>query len=234
MRRNPPTEGLPWTALHSMREYYTDRAPYHDEYMSWKGQQDLEVLLAPIVDVVAEVVRDRRVLEVACGTGNWTQVVSSRARTVMATDLVAEYLELARQKEYPRDNVTFQEADAYDLRGTGGPFEAAVAVDLWSHVPRSMEDTLLASLASVLEPSSPVLLVDMLRSEVFDLSFHRFDADGNEVHLRTLPNGRTYHVVKNFTDEDELRGRLEPWAEDVDYEELPDLGRWMLTFTTRP
>jgi hypothetical protein len=74
----------------------------------------------------------------------------------------------------------------------------------------------------------------MLRTEAFDLSFHRFDADGNEVHLRTLPNGRSYEVVKNFPVEEVLRGRLEPWTDRVEYRELPDLGRWFVTFSTRP
>ena len=232
MRRKPPTEGLPWTALEEMRRYYTDRAPYHDGYMSWKGQRETELLLAPVVEVVEEVVRGRHVLEVACGTGNWTQVISSRARSVVATDLVVDYLELAHAKDYERDNVTFLEADAYRLEGAGGPFEAAVAVDFWSHVPRGMEDAFLASLTSVLLPGSPVALVDMLRSEAFELSFQRYDADGNEVHLRTLPNGCSYHVVKNVPGGEELRGCLEPWATDVEYRTMPELGRWTLTFTS--
>ncbi len=234
MRRQPPTEGLPWTALEEMRRYYADRAPYHDGYMSWKGQRETELTLAPVVEVVEEVVRDRHVVEVACGTGNWTQVISSRARCVVATDLVVDYLELARAKGYERDNVTFLEADAYHLEEAGGPFEAAVAVDFWSHVPHGMEDAFLASLTSVLLPTSPVVLVDMLRSETFELSFSRYDADGNEVHLRTLPNGNSYHVLKNFPGEEELRGRLESWAGDVEYRSLPELGRWVLTFRTGP
>jgi SAM-dependent methyltransferase len=234
MRRKPPTEGLPWSALAALAEYYRDRAPYHDAYMSWTGRRELEQQLAPVVEAVDRVVRDRDVLELACGTGNWTQVISSRARSVLATDLVGEYLDLARAKEYPRANVAFAEADAYDLEGVGGPFDAAVAVDLWSHVPRSMEDTLLRSLTGRLAPSSPVAVVDMLRTEAFDLSFHRLDADGNEVHLRTLPNGRSYEVIKNFPSEQVLRGRLGPWADEVEFRELPELGRWVLTFVTRP
>jgi SAM-dependent methyltransferase len=234
MRRKPPTEGLPWTALEAMREYYRDRAPYHDRYMSWSGQEDMERLMEPVVRVVEAAVRDGNVLEVACGTGNWTQVISSRARSVVATDLIGDYLDLARTKPYGRDNVTFIEADAYQLGDLEGPFDAAVAVDFWSHVPRSMGDAFLSALSSVLRPGSPVVLVDMLRSDAFQLSFHGYDADGNEIHLRTLPNGRSYRVVKNFPEEEELRGRLEPWADDVVYDRMPELGRWMVTFTLGP
>lgn len=230
MRMRGPTEGLPWTALEKMERYYRDRVPYHDAYMDYQGPEAMEGLLAPIIDVFEGDVAGRDVLEVACGTGNWTQVLAKRARSVTATDLVVEYLELARSKD-PSGKVVYQVANAYSLDAVEGTFDAAFAADWWSHIPRSMEDAFLQALCGRLASGTRVVLVDMLRTPAFDLAFLRFDAEGNEVQLRTLPNGETYEVLKNFPDPEVLRGRVESWGEDISYHEDQDLKRWVLRFS---
>jgi demethylmenaquinone methyltransferase/2-methoxy-6-polyprenyl-1,4-benzoquinol methylase len=213
-----------------MDRYYRDRVPYHDVYMDYQGPEAMEDLLAPIIDGLEGDIAGRDVLEVACGTGNWTQVLARRARSVTATDVVEDYLELARSKD-PSDKVVFRVADAYSLEGVEGTFDAAFAGDWWSHVPRSMEDAFLRALCGRLSPGARVVLVDMLRTPSFELAFLRFDAEGNEVQLRTLPNGETYEVLKNFPHPEVLKGRVEAWGEDITYHEYPDLQRWMLRFT---
>ena len=233
MRMKGPTEGLPWSALFEMRRYYEDRIPYHDGYMSWDGQEGMEELLAPVIGLIEADIEGRDVLEVACGTGNWTQVLSRRARSVVATDLFEGYLEMARSKGFPSGNVTLVEADAYSLEGVAGPFDAAFAADWWSHMPRSMVEAFMATLHDRLRPGARVVIVDMLRSESHDLAFCRYDAEGNEVQLRTLPTGESYQVVKNFPKPEVLRGRLEYWSTDVEYHEFEDLGRWVLRYSLR-
>ncbi len=228
-----PTEGLPWTALAEMERYYTDRVPWHDGYMGYEGNEAMEDLLAPIIEHLEDRIAGRDVLEVACGSGNWTQVLSSRARSVTATDLIPGYLELARGKSYPKGNVVFQVADAYVLETIDGCHDAGFASDWWSHIPRSMYDAFLVSLHGRLAPGSYVVLVDMLRTDSFDLAYHRTDTEGNEIHLRTLPNGESYSVIKNFPEEEELLGWLEGWARDIEYREFPGLGRWVLAYRVR-
>lgn len=231
MRMRGPTEGLAGSALEEMERYYRDRVPFHDEYMSWRGSEAMEELLGPVIALVEDDIARRDVLEVACGTGNWTQALSRRARTVVATDLMEGYLEAAAAKAYPRGNVRLRRADAYSLEGVGGPFDTAFAADWWSHMPRSMVEPFLGALRRNLRPGGRVVVVDMLRTPSFDLAFHRFDSEGNEVQLRTLPSGGAYEVVKNFPSEEALRDRLEGWARDVDYREVGSLKRWVLRFT---
>ena len=232
MRRKGPTEGLPWTALAEMGRYYRNRVPYHDQYMDYTGPEAMEGLLSPIIRLVEGDVAGRDLLEVACGTGNWTQVLAERARSVVATDLIGDYLDLARTKLGGATNVAFKTADAYslDVEAVGGPFDAAFAADWWSHIPRSMVDAFLVSLHGCLRPGARVVMVDMLRTGSFDLAFHRIDGEGNEVHLRTLPDGEPYLVVKNFPSEEELRGRLEGLAVDLGYHEDGPLRRWVLRY----
>ena len=69
-----------------MKVYYDRRAPWHDKYMGYLGNGPMEELLSPIIRSIEPYITDRTVLEIACGTGNWTQVLAKRARTVLALD----------------------------------------------------------------------------------------------------------------------------------------------------
>ncbi len=216
-----------------MNTYYDRRAPLHDIYMGYRGIAKTEDLLRPIIRWVQSYVAGRNVLEVACGTGNWTQVLSGRAAHVTATDASPESIKIARAKPYPAGNVEFKVADAYGLGRLGGRFEAAFAADWWSHIPRGMIGAFLESLSSRLMPGSGVAIVDMLPTQNLTLLGSRHDADGNFIHLRKLPGGEEYEVVKNFPAEDELRAAVAPVADDVDYRLHKSLGRWMLGFTMK-
>jgi demethylmenaquinone methyltransferase/2-methoxy-6-polyprenyl-1,4-benzoquinol methylase len=219
--------------VEEMERYYGDRVPYHDEYMGYEGNEAMEALLRPVIELVEPDVTGRDVLEVACGTGNWTQVLSRRARSVVATDLFDGYLDVARAKPYARDNVTFVRADAYRLEGVGGPFDAAFCADWWSHMPRSRIGTFLQALHARLSPGARAVAVDMMSTEHFDRIRSHLDEEGNEVQNRTLPNGRRYQVVKNFPTEAELRERLGPFATRVSYVEHLPLKRWSVSWTVR-
>lgn len=213
-----------------MNAYYEDRAPLHDTYMGYRGLAATEALLEPIISWVETYVAGRDVLEVACGTGNWTQVLSVRAAHVTATDASLASIDLARAKLYPAGNVIFEVADAYCLDLPGRVFDAAFAADFWSHIPRSLIPAFLKSLRARLAPGSKVAVIDMLPTENLTLLGSSHDADGNFIHLRKLPDGREYEVVKNFPEEDELREAVAPVARDVDYRVHKGLRRWMLGF----
>jgi len=217
--------------LDEMHRYYEDRVPYHDMYMGYSDNAAMERLLAPLVELVGEALGGRDVLEVACGTGNWTQVLSRRCRSVVATDLFEGYLELARGKDYARGNVTFRRADAYSLEGIGGGFSAAFSADWWSHMPRSRVPVFLRALHGRLGPGAKVVMLDMLRTPALQAWFSHVDEGGDEVQRRELPNGREYLVVKNYPTEAELRASLGAAATGVTYVEDAALARWALTYT---
>jgi demethylmenaquinone methyltransferase/2-methoxy-6-polyprenyl-1,4-benzoquinol methylase len=76
--------------------------------------------LAHLRRIVAEYFRGSRILEVACGTGYWTAVLSSGATSVVATDAGTEGLEIARAKLLSSGTrVEFRQADAFALAGLG-------------------------------------------------------------------------------------------------------------------
>jgi SAM-dependent methyltransferase len=225
-----PTEH-PLDMVREMRRYYAAHAPWHDECMGYTDNATMEALLSPIVERVCELLRGLDVIEIACGTGNWTQVLSRRARSVLAIDSSEEALSLATTKEYGPGEVEFRPVDAYRLGGLGELFSGAFACDWWSHVPRSLLSAFLLGLQSRLADGSPVVFVDMLPREHPDLTPYRHDAEGNGICRRTLPDGRTSDVVKNLPDRRELLDAVADLGEHPQYTEWHDLRRWMLTYT---
>jgi ubiquinone/menaquinone biosynthesis C-methylase UbiE len=217
--------------IKEMNEYYRENVPYHDECMSYTDNLSMEKLLSPIIKKIESDITDKDVLEIACGTGNWTQVLSKRARSVMATDINEAYLAEAKKKPYQKDNVIFKVADAYTLDGIEGNFNLAFASDWWSHIPKSKIKDFIETLHSMLLPGSKIIMIDMLRKPELDRMFSHIDNEGNVIQKRTLPNGKEYHVVKNFPTEKELVNCLKGCGIKINYCEDTKLLRWILSYT---
>lgn len=183
-----------------MKAYYARRAPYYDAvYERPERQADLAWMRQRLEHQMA----DQRVLEVACGTGYWTQFAAPVCASMLAMDATPEPLALARL----RPNVSRAEfvlADAFSLHSNLGRFTAAFA-GLWlSHVPTGRRRAFLNSLNALLEPGARVVLFDNSEIQCRDFPVVERDAEGNTFQQRVLRDGSTHRVLKNFPDEAEL------------------------------
>src|SRR6185295_94496 len=104
-------------------------------------------------------------VEVACGTGYWTQFLARTAQSVLALDASTETLALAAAKDLPAQRVALRVADAYDLADELGSFDGAFAGFWWSHVPARDQARFLASLDRRLLPGASVVFLDNLYVE---------------------------------------------------------------------
>jgi demethylmenaquinone methyltransferase/2-methoxy-6-polyprenyl-1,4-benzoquinol methylase len=187
-------------------DYYRRRAAeYEAIYAKPERQTDLAILR----QAIPAKLRGARVLEIACGTGYWTQLVAEVAKEVVATDLAEEPMRIAQSKSYKKQP-TFSLADAYALPQSLGRFAAALAVFWWSHVPRQRIGEFLASLHGRLDPGARVVLMDNRFVEGSSTPISEIDAQGNTYQLRRLGDGSQVRVLKNFPAEAELRSHLPP------------------------
>jgi demethylmenaquinone methyltransferase/2-methoxy-6-polyprenyl-1,4-benzoquinol methylase len=216
--------------IDEMNRYYDARAPWHDHYMSYTSNEAHEELLAPIISVFEDMVIGANVLEIACGTGNWTQVLAKRANSVVATDISPKALAIAESKLTGYDNVSLIESDAYELANIEGTFDVAFSADWWSHIPKQSYPLFLEALLGKLRPGSTVIFIDMSMIDYFRQEPCLIDADGNRVSLRKLPDGSEFRVIKNFPDEAELRQVLGNFGKEITYYDFPELVRWMVIF----
>ncbi len=215
--------------IQQMNAYYDRRAPEHDRLMSYTDNKSMEDLLRPLIELIQPHIAGRKVLEIACGTGNWTQVLAKRACSVLATDINESTLEIARTKQYA-GSVTFLRHDAYAVDELKGSFDVAFAADWWSHIPNSAIPRFARNLHRALLPDAAVIMLDMTRRDAFLSEPLTIDQDGNRVYRRLTRDGREYPVVKNFPTESGLRRTIEDSAATIEYREFKDLERWLLIY----
>jgi SAM-dependent methyltransferase len=194
--------------------YYSARArEYERIYAKPERQAELQILR----DLIPAFFSDMSVLEVACGTGYWTQYIGRLARAICAIDLSGDTLELAALKNLSPDRVRFLIADALDLPVDLGIFESAFCGFWWSHVSRAAIPVFLNSLHAHLLPGARVVVLDNLYVEGSSTSISRRSEEGDTYQLRHLSNGSGYEVLKNFPTEHELRTHLGSRARGVKY-----------------
>ncbi|HEX7465085.1 MAG TPA: methyltransferase domain-containing protein [Usitatibacter sp.] len=211
-----------------LEKYYARRASeYEQVYEKAERQDELEWLRGRIPALL----RNRTVLEVACGTGYWTQFIAKSAKKVHACDINEAVLEIAREKPIPRDRVEFYKADAVTLEGVPGGCDAAFAGFWWSHVKRSGIERFVTGLATRLEPRSRVVILDNTYVEGSSTPVTRRDSEGNTYQKRKVASGEEYEVLKNFPTADELRAAVAPIAREAHLESLNYY--WLLVFTLK-
>jgi protein-L-isoaspartate O-methyltransferase len=208
----------------ALRAYYRDRAGEYDEvYAKPERQSDLGTLRG----LLARWVRDKSVLEIAAGTGYWTEVLASSARNVVATDVNNETLGVARARTFGCP-VEFFETDAYSLVIPDRTYEVVFVGFFWSHVAHRDIGRFLDHLHSLLDCGTLVIVLDNTFVEGSSTPISRTDAWGNSYQRRELIDGKTYEVLKNFPSDEELRTAMSDIAEDVKLRRLTYY--WLMTY----
>lgn len=188
----------------SLKVYSAARAAEFDRvYQNPDRQADIQRLKQWLPPIFA----GRRLLEVACGTGFWTQFIAPVASEVVAIDTSLETMSIAKHR-VPSEKVKFLVADAYHLPRNLGIFNAAFAGFWFSHIPKKRQREFLAGLGKILTPGATVLLLDSRAISQRNIPVSDQDADGNTFQTRMLDDGSSHRVLKNFPSEAELRTLL--------------------------
>jgi SAM-dependent methyltransferase len=211
-----------------LEQYYSKRAKEYEEiYDKPERQRELDWLRGRVPDLF----RGRTVLEVACGTGYWTQYIARTAKRVYAGDINEAVLEIAREKPIAPGKATFVKADAVTLEGAPPGCNAAFAGFWWSHVPKSGVQQFVANLAARLEPGAVVGILDNTWAHGSSTPISRTDAAGNTYQMRKLANGENFEVLKNYPSALELTEAVRPIAREAHLEALTYY--WLLVFTLK-
>jgi 2-polyprenyl-3-methyl-5-hydroxy-6-metoxy-1,4-benzoquinol methylase len=149
------------------------------------------------------------VLEIAAGTGQWTQRLLDHADSVLAIDSSPEMIELNKAK-VGSPKVAFVIADVFkwddDRR-----FDVVFFGNWLSHVPPSRFELFWEIVAKHLVPDGRVFFVD----EAQDAWRHEELSETPHVVIRTLEDGSVHRAVKLFWEPSDLEARLRALGWDM-------------------
>lgn len=185
--------------LSSQADYYRRRAGEYDA----TAYGDVVAARARIARLVAEMQPTGTVLEIACGTGLWTEALAGLAATVTAIDVAPEAVAIARDR-VRSNSVRFEVADVFSWK-TAARFDVIFFSAWLSHVPMSRFERFWQLLRGLLADGGRVLFVD---EHIEGSDKETYLPGGDEIVERQLLDGSRYRVVKNFVDPERLEPRL--------------------------
>ena len=200
--------------LQEQVSYYRARAPEYDDWFYRKGDYDLGAEYTRWWVAEVEEVREAldaarpsgRVLEIACGTGIWTERLAPRATHLTAVDASPEVIAINRRRvgashvEYRRADLFAWEPDQrYDF----------VFFGFWlSHVPPSRVIPFWRLVSRAIAPGGRVFFVD---SRYHPMSVARRGPPARQDQVRDrrrLKDGREFEIVKLYYRPEELATQL--------------------------
>ena len=169
-----------------LKTYYAQRASeYENIYDKPERQSDIQKLK----DFLKSEFRGKSVFEIACGTGFWTQILAETARSIVATDINPEVINIAKEKKYSNQNVNFKIADIYVPNEIDGLFETAFGGFIWSHIPVDKLPQFIDNIHSKVRKNGQVIFIDNTYVEGSSTPIDKLDMAGNTFQKRKLENG---------------------------------------------
>ena len=154
-------------------KHYKARATEYERIYYHPADPERQREIDELGEEMADLFREKRVLEVACGTGYWTEIIARTAASIVAVDMAEETLAETKSKNIDPTKASFRIADAYNLGSLEGTFDAGLANFWFSHIPknrieefldgfhRKKDDTIL--LEDCIQPLNEICLLSETR-----------------------------------------------------------------------
>ena len=211
--------------LAEQRAFYRARAPEYDEWWQRRGHYaggeerllEWHSQVARVDAALENFGPEGNVLELAGGTGWWTQRLAQRADRLTVVDSAPEALALNRER-VGRSDVRYDVSDIFEWQPDTS--YDVVFFSFWlSHVPRARFGDFWSLVRSCLSPSGRVFLIDNRNDPVPDSSARDpyVVEYGPDLHLRTLSDGSQFRVVKVMYEPGELESLIaaEGWLVEM-------------------
>ncbi len=200
------------TLLQEQIDYYRARASEYDEWFYRQGRYDHgdeNTQWFAEVEVIQQALHalssQDRILELACGTGIWTQELVKLGTHITALDASPEMININRAK-VQSDKVTYQQADLFAWQPT--QTYDMVFFSFWlSHVPSEKLYSFLEMVSTALKPKGILFLIDSRRVASSTAKDHHIPDEGTSL-TRRLNDGREYQIVKIFYEPTTLESHL--------------------------
>jgi demethylmenaquinone methyltransferase/2-methoxy-6-polyprenyl-1,4-benzoquinol methylase len=207
--------------------YYQARAGEYDEWFLRQGRYDhgpeMNARWFAEVEQVARALEafapTGDVLELASGTGLWTQRLVATARTLTAVDSSPE-VHAANQERLGGAAVRYEVADLF--RWQPDRQYDTIFFSFWlSHVPPERLESFWSLVRAALAPGGRVFFVDALYEETSTAKNHQLEGPDAHAVTRHLNDGQEYRIVKVFYRPEILTEKLIEWGWRARIERTP-------------
>lgn len=214
MEANRMPQGQIEARLAEQRAYYRARAGEYDDWWLRRGRYDRGpdhnrrwyAEAEELLEALRAFDPTGQVLELACGTGLWTEQLVRFAERVTAVDASPEMLALARER-VGGSRVRYVEADIFSWH-SDSLYDVAFFSFWLSHVPPDRFATFWDIVRSCLAPGGRIFFIDSLYSETSTATDHRLGEPTAVTTRRQLADGREFDIFKVFYRPGELTRRL--------------------------
>ena len=208
-------------------DYYSARAPEYDQWFYRQGRYDRGAAFKRQWESEAQIVREqllnaprpKQILEMAPGTGIWTEQLIKIGDHVTALDASPEMIAINKAK-LGSDKVSYIQTDLFTWRAKRQ--YDMVFFGFWlSHVPGGKLSTFLGAVYDALAPGGRLFFID---SQEVDLSSSRTETEdlGGEMQQRVLSDGRRYEIVKIYYDPAQLTATLRDSGFEIEVLSTPN------------
>jgi demethylmenaquinone methyltransferase/2-methoxy-6-polyprenyl-1,4-benzoquinol methylase len=195
--------------------YYQARANEYDEWFYRQGRYDRGTQFNQLwFDEVAVVKNSLKalpqvgtILELACGTGIWTQELIELGEQITAIDASQEMLKINRAK-VNSFKVTYQQLDLFSWQPSQ-QYDLVFFAFWLSHVPPDRLDEFFRKVYRSVRSHGQVFLIDSRFSETSSAKNHFFRDEKVIYQKRKLNDGRKFQIIKIYYQPEELIEKLE-------------------------
>lgn len=143
----------------------------------------------------------KKILEIGCGNGAKSQLLSEKCRELVAIDPDAAAIEFAKQN-YASTNCTYLVGSAEDLAFTESSFDAVIFSLSLHHVPINKMDQAIAEAVRVIKKKGRVVFVEpTFVGTFFEAEIQFWASDGDE---RKEKAAAYYHMLNSQLLHEEL------------------------------
>lgn len=196
--------------LNEQIDYYRARADEYDEWWHNQGRYDKGAEInqqwrdegQQVRDALHKIPQQNHILELACGTGIWTQELLKIGEKVTCVDASSEMIAINQAKVQSErvsyiqaDLFTWQSEQQYDM----------IFFSFWlSHVPNEQLTDFLQRVSAMLKPDGILFLVDSQATNQATANNQTMPSD-TPIHQRILNDGRQFQIIKVFYEPNALQ-----------------------------
>ncbi|HEY1352711.1 MAG TPA: class I SAM-dependent methyltransferase [Ktedonobacteraceae bacterium] len=199
--------------------YYRARAPEYDEAIA--DAAVLQGAFAQARDLLWQLGPYRQVVELACGTGIWTQILLQMSEQITALDAAPEMLAIARQKT-GEARVSYRQTDLFQWEPEQ-TYDLAFFANWLSHVPPGKLEAFLSRVAGAVRQNGHLVMIDQFAPMPEDLAIMKKGEDATMYAQRSLKNGDLFTIIKVFYEPAPLQEMLTALHFEVTLSRLSDI-----------